>query len=468
MQENKLNSAKMREQPIGRLLLKMSLPAMLSMLVQALYNVVDTVFVSGYDPEYGLTALSVVFPLQMLLTAFAVGTGVGINVQIAKKLGENKHAEANNVAQTGLLASIGLSLIFVVLGLTVVRPFISAYSDTPAVNDMGASYLTIVMCLGQGMFVEIACSKTLQATGNMTVPMISQLIGALTNIILDPLFIFDWGLGMGIKGAAIATVIGQFAAMTFVLIVMFVKKHDVSISLKNFKFRARTLGEIFVIGLPTIVMNAITSVTISVLNLVIKGYNGAIAILGAYFKLQSFVFMPVFGLTQGALPILSYNYGYGNKKRYDRTFKLATLVSFGIMVLGFAIFQALPALLLKAFSLETTYMAAGCFALRIISISFLPAAVSIVITTALQSLGKGVWALAMSLLRQLVFLIPFALILSALYGQKGVWFCYPASEFLVMIIFLPLIFRFVKKAFKGKPVSELPIEAEAEAEAKAL
>ncbi len=433
----------------------MSLPAMLSMLVQALYNIVDTMFVSAYDPEYGLTALSVVFPMQMLLMAFAVGLGVGANVQIAKKLGEGRQADANSTAQTGIIMSLTASVIFIILGLTIVKPFVRAYADSSEVLEQGTTYLTIVMCLNSGMFVEICCSKVLQATGNMKIPMISQLIGAITNIILDPIFIFDWGLGMGVAGAAIATVVGQFTAMTFVLIIMFTKKHDVSIRLKGYRFNKRAVGEILTIGLPTTVMNAIGSVTTGTLNMIIKEYDGYIAILGAYFKLQSFVFMPVFGLTQGALPIMSYNYGYGDRKRYNRTFKLAACIALGIMAVGTLLFQLVPRQLLGMFSVSDGVMESGVTALRRISLSFIPAALSIIITTTFQSLGKGINALLMSLLRQLGFIIPLAMLLKTVLGGSYVWFCYPIAEILVLAVFFPIILYSVKKMFGKKDVERL-------------
>jgi len=445
-----LRSKKMREQPIGKLLLSMSLPAMFSMLVQALYNVVDTMFVSSYDKTNGLTALSVAFPMQMFFMAFAIGIGVGTNVQIAKKLGEDRQKDASHTAQTGIVMALIMAVVTIILGLTVVKPFVRAYSDSPEVNDMAVTYLTIVMCLSFGMFVEICCSKILQSTGNMKAPMVSQLIGAITNIILDPIFIFDWGLGLGVAGAALATVSGQLLAMCYVLTVMFKKKQDVSISLRGFRPKKHVFLEIMVVGLPTTIMNAMGSITTSTLNLIIKKHVGYIAILGAYFKLNSFVFMPVFGLTQGALPIMSYNYGYGDKKRFFKTFRLSVCISFGIMLAGTLLFQICPELLLKIFSLPNELMGAGAGALRKISLSFVPAAITIVMVTAFQSLTKGVNSLLMSLLRQLGFLIPCAFVLDKFVSGSAVWFCYPIAEVMVLVIFLPILLYSVKKMFRFK------------------
>jgi len=450
LSDRELRSMKMKEQPIGRLLLNMSLPAIFSMLVQALYNIVDTMFVSTYDKEHGLTALSVVFPMQMLVMAFAIGIGVGSNVQIAKKLGEGKNEEASNTAKTGIVLALIMTAVFVVLSFVIVKPFINAYTDDIEVRKQATTYLTIVMCLSVGMFVEICCSKILQATGNMKVPMISQLIGAITNIILDPIFIFEWGLGLGVRGAALATVAGQMLSMCFVLFVMFKKKQDVSINLRGFKLKKKSVLEICSVGLPTTVMNAMGSITTSTLNLIIKSFEGYIAILGAYFKLQSFVFMPVFGLTQGAMPILSYNYGYGDKKRFDKAYKLSTTIAFCIMFVGLLLFQFFPRLLLGMFSISGETMLEGVIAMRRISLAFLPAAVSIVMITTFQSLGKGINALMMSLLRQLGCLIPVALLMKILFNSRAIWFCYPIAEIVVLVVFFPILMRAIKKMFKNR------------------
>ncbi len=451
MHEKVLLSQKMRVMPIGKLLISMSVPAILSMLVQALYNVVDTLFVSRYDASFGVKALGVAFPLQMLIIAFAMGIGVGANAQISKKLGEGKVDEANQYAKTGAFLAVVAAIVFVVLGLTVVKPFVSMYTSNEQVAKMSSSYLTVVMCLSAGSFVEIVCSKILQATGNMKVPMISQMIGAVTNIILDPLFIFGYGFfpRLGITGAAVATVIGQFLACAFVVTVMFAKKHDVSISPRGLKLKWSTIAGICTIGLPTTVMNAIASVTTASLNLILKPYANGIDILAIYFKVQSFVFMPVFGLTQGLLPILSYNYGYGDKKRFINAYKLALVIAVGFMSIGILLFMFGAPLFMKLFNMSGSAIGEGATALRVICICFLPAAFGITMTTTYQSLGKGVTSLIMSLCRQLALLIPIALLLNHFLGMVGVWASYPVAEIIVASIFVPYGLHVYKVKFRA-------------------
>ncbi len=460
MDSANLRSRKMREQPIGKLLLNMSLPAILSMLVQALYNVVDSVFVAQHSGNAGTIALSAVFPMQMLVMSLALGIGVGTNVQIAKRLGEGKNDEASAVARTGVFMALCGAVIAVIIGLTVSKPFCAAYSQgNEAVKNMSSTYLTIVTAVSVGMFVEITLSKILQSTGNMKVPMISQLIGAVTNIILDPLLIFGIGFfpELGVRGAAIATVTGQIAAMVFVIVIFVIKKHDVSLSFKHFKLKKDNIFAICIVGLPTTVMNAVSGFTTLILNLFLNKISQdgmGMAILGVYFKLQSFVFMPVFGLMQGLMPILSYNYGYGNKKRFIRAFKLAQITSLIIMAVGLVLFQTAPRPLMRMFS-DGQMLEEGVFALRIISISFLPAAFGICLTNVMQAFGKGVTSLIMSLMRQVVLLIPLGALLAFTVGLNGFWFTYPIAETAVFAVFLPYTLVTINRKFAGvKPLDE--------------
>lgn len=440
----KLRSEKMRSAPVGKLLMSMAVPAMLSMLVQALYNVVDTVFVSHYDPK-GLTALSIAFPMQMLIVAFAVGIGVGANARIAKELGEKRNAEASLTAKTAVMMALVCFAIFAVVGAFAARPFIAVFTQDAQVADMGGIYLAIVMCGSVGAFVEMCCSKILQATGNMIVPMISQLIGAGVNIVLDPILIFT--CDMGVTGAALATIIGQITAMCFVLSVFIFKKHDVSLSPKGFRPSWKKVGNICLVGLPSMAMNAVTSVTTTVMNAILMGFAYAVETLGIYFKLQSFVFMPVFGLMQGAMPILSYNYGSGDKRRYGKGAKYTMLFALIIMAAGTLLFWLGAPLLMQIFGASGDFLATGAYALRIISISFLFAACGITATTILQSLQRGVTSLIMSLMRQIVILLPVAYVLSLTLGLKAVWFCYPIAEVTVAAVFTPLAALAVKKSF---------------------
>lgn len=447
----KLQSGKMRDMPIGKLLMTMSLPAMLSMLVQALYNVVDTIFVSNYCGEDGIRALSLAFPLQMLVVAFAIGIGVGANAQIAKKLGEGKVDEASRFAKAGVFLAVVTGLIFVLLGVFLARPFINLFEATDFVKDMGSTYAMITVGASMGAFVEITCSKTLQATGSMKIPMISQLIGAVINIILDPLLIFGIGFfpEMGVAGAAVATVAGQIVAMCFVLSVFIFKKHDVSISPKGLVLKKRYILGICSIGFPTMVMNAVGSITTTAMNGILNPYNNGlgVSILGVYFKMQSFVFMPVFGLTQGLMPILSYNYGSGDKKRFNHAYRLGQIWAVAIMVVGLILFQFAAEPLMKMFNASGDFLTKGAYALRIISICFVPAAFGIVLTTMMQSVGRGFIALSLSLLRQVVIILPISALFAHFWGLSGVWFSYPIAEIAVVLIFLPLALSTVRKKF---------------------
>ncbi len=449
MQKDTLKSEKMGTVPVGRLLAGMSLPAMLSMLVQSLYNVVDSFFVSRLGHE-AFTAVSIAFPMQMLTLAFAIGVGIGTSSLIARKLGEGKVDEATVTARTGLFLAIVNAIIFVVIGLTVSGPFISLFSDNPKVISMGTTYLTIVTAASAGMFIEIIHSKTLQATGNMLIPMISQLIGAITNIILNPLLIFGmFGLPeMGIAGSATATIIGQLTAMCYVITMYKLKSHDIHLTLRGLKIKKDNVINIYKVGAPTIVMNAIGSVTTTGLNAILMSFSEtAIAVLGIYFKLQSFVFMPVFGLTQGAMPIMGYNFGANKKKRFYKTFYLSLTVSIIIMSLGLLLFQLIPGTLLSVFDQKSDI---GIYALRAISLCFIPAAFGIIFTTMFQAVGHGMKSLVMSLLRQLVFILPGAFLFGKLFGLNGVWYCYPFAELCCVLIFIPIGFKVIKEEFERK------------------
>lgn len=449
MQKENLKSEKMGTAHVGKLLAGMSLPAMLSMLVQSLYNVVDSYFVSKLSQE-AFTAVSIAFPMQMLTLAFAVGVGIGTNSLIARKLGEGKIDEATITARTGLFLAVINAVIFVIIGLTVSGPFISLFSVNPRIVSMGTTYLTIVTAASAGMFIEIIHSKTLQATGNMLIPMISQLIGAITNIILNPTLIFGlFGFPeLGIAGSAVATVIGQLTAMTYVITMFRLKSHDVHLTLKGLKLKKENVLDIYKVGAPAIVMNAIGSVTTTGLNAILMSFSEtAIAVLGIYFKLQSFIFMPVFGLTQGAMPIMAYNFGANKKKRFYRTFYLSLTVSIIIMALGLLLFQLIPGRLLSIFGQESDI---GIYALKAVSLCFLPAAFGIIITTMFQAVGHGFKSLFMSLLRQLVFILPGAYLFGRFFGLNGVWYCYPFAEIFCVLIFTPIGFKVIKDEFVRK------------------
>lgn len=475
---NELNIAekpenKMGVKPIGKLLFVMSIPAIFSMLIQSIYNIVDSMYVARISEtdNNAINALSLAFPIQMLMMAIALGIGVGTNSAIARRLGAKKRLEASNIAKTGLILALGAYLVIFGLGWFVPQTLSHFLEKDPIVEQMIIDYLSIAMLFSGLIFIEICATKILQATGNMIVPMLAQLIGAITNIILDPIFIFgkgtslgnsqgffnfSWGLGMGVKGAAIATVIAQGIAMVFVLLILFLKRHEIDFSFKNFAIKKQDVREILKVGLPVIVMNSIGSLTIFLLNTFINRIDdGGEGILGVYIKLQSFVFMPVFGLSQGAMPIMGYNYGANNKERFQRALKLTAISSLSIITVGFLIFQFFPLVLLIIIPLAGPYNDLAKIALRIISISFLPAALNITISVMFQALGQGFKSMLMSLLRQLVIIIPFAFVLSLIFPSlSSIWICYPLSEFIALFIFVPLSFKTVKKAFEKRAATE--------------
>ena len=395
---SKFNSDKMGTMPVGKLLFSMSVPAIFSMLVQSLYNVVDSIFVAQVS-EDALVAVSIAFPLQMLIIALALGVGVGTNALIARRLGEKRREEANIAANTGIVLSLINMALCMLVGLFLAKPFVGLFTQDAAVFTMGSQYLMIVMVFSVGVMIEMTCSRVLQATGNMIVPMISQLIGAITNIILDPIFIFGYfGVPkMGVAGAAVATVIGQILAMIFVLIVLKVGTHEVDIAPWRHHPQMQAAKDIYRVGIPTFVMNAIGSLTTTAMNAILMSFSAtAVAVLGIYFKLQSFVFMPIFGLNQGAMPILGYNYGAADEKRFTRTLALSFGVALAIMVIGTVLFWTMPEMLLKLFNGSDQMLQLGSYALRVLALCFLPAACSIIMTTMFQALGKGMMSLVMS------------------------------------------------------------------------
>ncbi len=444
---------KMGTKPMLPLLISMSLPAMFSMLVQALYNIVDSIFVSRLGVN-ALAAVSLAFPVQTLMIAVAVGTGVGINSLIARRLGEHRQEEANSAASHGMFLGLFSWIPFLIFGFVGVAPFMRMFSESSEVVSMGIDYLSIVSILSVGSFVEIACEKTLQATGNMVYPMLFQLSGAITNIILDPIFIFGL-LGvpaMGVAGAAIATVIGQIVSMIFALLVLFFKDHNVQIQLRGFRFRWQTIKDIYAVGLPSIVMQAISSFLNMGLNGILAGFSDtAVAVLGAYFKLQSFIFMPAFGLNQGLMPIMGYNYGARKKHRLISATRMGMIGMLILMAIGMALFMLFPEQLLNIFkesgqtAADPEMLRIGIPALRIISFCFLPAAVGILFSTVFQATGMGMRSLIISLLRQMVLLLPAAWLLSLTGEVTNVWFAFPIAEVIACVVSIFLFLDLYRK-----------------------
>ena len=452
------NTERMGTAPVLGLIFKMSLPAMFSMLIQALYNVVDSMFLGAYGGNSdALTAVSLAYPMQLLMIAFAVGTAVGVNSLIARRLGEGRRKEAEYAATHGILLAVATWVLFALLGIFVSKPFmLFLNSGSDQIVTYGTEYLTIALVFSLGSFVQIMIEKCIQATGNMILPMTSHLIGAITNIILDWLLVFGVGIfpEMGVRGAAVATVAGQFVAMFYLVIILFVKDTGIRISFKGFKLKFGVIKDIYKVGLSGIVMQAVGSLTVALINFIIKtsgAYGGDVStaaqtVYGVYYKMQSFVFMPVFGLNQGISPIIGYNYGAQIKERMMKTLRYATIIAAVIMLLGTIVFHSFPEPLLNLFGLEPDYIDIGVVALRRISLCFLPAAVGIVFTALFQSVGKGARSLLMSLLRQVILILPLALIFSRV-NVNLIWLAFPIAEYIAMAVAVIFFFDINKKDF---------------------
>ncbi len=445
---------KMGTKPMFPLLMSMSLPAMFSMMIQALYNVVDSIFVSQIDD--GLTAVSLAYPLQMVMISFAVGTGVGVNSLIARRLGAKRYDEASDAATHGMVVAFFTWIVFFIVGLFFSKPFISLFTTDERITTFAVQYLNVVLMASLGCMISVMGEKTLQATGNMIIPMLTQLLGAIINIILDPLLIHGFWIfpKLEVFGAALATVIAQFCSMFFIITILIVKNHEVKISFKKFRLKLSVIKNIYIVGLPAIIMQSIGSVMVSGINWIIatfaptaflsKAYTD---IFGVYFKLQSFVFMPVFGLSQGSSPIIGFNYGAKNKKRMYSALKLSLLVAAVIMVLGFMLFQFGSPFLLSLFEVDGKTAELGVSAFRIISLCFVPAAVGITFSTLFQAVGKGVRSMIMSIMRQLLVLLPVAFLL-AQFSLEYMWYAFPAAEAVALIAAILFFMNLIKTDFK--------------------
>lgn len=452
MQAQESRQNKMGTAPVLPLIFSMVLPAMFSMLVQALYNIVDSYFVAQVS-EKGLAAVSLAFPLQNLLISFAVGTAVGVTSLISRRLGQGRQEEANSAAAHGILLAICTWVLFAIYGAFFSTPFFRLFETDPEIIQMGSSYISICCVFSFGVFVEVTLEKTLQATGNMIWPMIFQLIGAITNIILDPIMIFGL-LGfpaMGVAGAAIATVIGQILSMVVSSLVITFRDHDIHITFRGFRPDWKIIKDIYVVGVPSIVMQSIGTVMTMAINGILSSFStAAYTVFGLYFKLQSFVFMPVFGLNQGLLPILGYNYGARNKRRMMSAFRSGCVIALVIMAVGMVIFLAFPQWLLGIFNASADLLEIGVPALRIICTCFLFAALGIVSSTLFQAVGRGIYSLIVSLMRQLVVLVPAAWLLAQITHQvTAVWWAFPIAECFSLVVSLVLFLRLYRKEIRN-------------------
>ena len=425
-QENKMGVL-----PVGRLLAGMAIPMMISMLVQALYNVVDSVFVSRIS-ENAFNAVSLAFPLQSLMIAVGAGTAVGINALLSRSLGEKKQEMADRAAGAGIFLSLCSAVVFALIGIFLSRPFFMAQAKTvPEIVEMGTDYTRICLGLSVGIFCQFCFERLLQSTGRTTLAMITQLIGAITNIVLDPIFIF--GLcgapRLGVTGAAVATVLGQFVGAGLAILLNFKHNPDINLRLRLIRFDKTAVREIYRVGIPSIIMQSIGSVMTFGMNKILFVFTPtATAVFGAYFKIQSFIFMPVFGLNNGMVPIISYNYGAARLDRVKRTVRLTICTAVCIMTVGFAVFQLAPATLLSLFDASAEMTAIGIPALRIISISFLLAGFCIIAGSVCQAIGNPMYSMVVSVCRQLVVLLPAAWLLAQTGRLELVWWSFPIAE----------------------------------------
>lgn len=441
MQENKMGVM-----PINKLILSMSLPIMASMLVQALYNIVDSIFVAMIS-ENALTAVSMAFPIQNLMIAVGVGTAVGMNALLARSLGEKDYSKVNKIAENSIFLAILSYLIFLIIGLFFAEAFFRSQTDIEEIIVYGTQYLSVCCCWSFGVFIQVMFERMLQATGKTVYSMITQGIGAIINIILDPILIFGlFGFPeMGITGAAAATVIGQIVAAIAGMILNQKKNHEVRLQFKGFRPDGDIIKQIYGIGIPSIIMQAIGSIMNYGMNRILISFTPtATAVFGVYFKLQSFIFMPVFGLNNGVIPIMAYNYGAGNRERVTKTLKTTIIYAVSIMIVGTLLFQFAPNTMLSLFNASETMIEIGVPALRTISLSFVVAAICIACSGAFQALGKAVYSMINSIARQLVVLLPAAYALAQFGNINLVWWAFPIAE-IVSLIMTALFMRKLNK-----------------------
>lgn len=442
--------------PITKLIWNMSLPIIASMLVQALYNIVDSWFVSRVS-EQALTAVSLAFPAQNLMIGLATGTAVGVNALMGRALGAGLRERADKVANNGVFLAVVGFVISALLGLTCSDLFFRSQTQVESIIQMGNDYLRIVTIGSLGMFCQIMYERLLQGTGRSILSMYTQGLGAIINIILDPIFIF--GLKMGVAGAAVATIIGQFCGCALAIYFNHKKNTDITLSLRGFRPNWRLIGEIYAIGLPSVIMIAIGSVMTFLMNKILITYHAAhetaATAFGVYFKLNSFIFMPIFGLNNGVIPIVAYNYGAQNRRRMMATIKRSALYACCIMVFGTVLFWAIPDTLLRLFDASDVMLAAGVPALRIISLSFCMAGACIALGSSFQALGKSMYSMITSIVRQLVFLIPIAYVLARYGASVGnsdlVWWCYPLAEIFSLTLTLVFFSRMYKTIIAPLP-----------------
>lgn len=435
--------------PVNKLLVTMSLPIVISMLIQAMYNLVDSVFVAQINPD-ALTAVGMAFPMQSLMIAFQTGLGVGMNALVSRYLGQKKPYEAGLAATHALILTALNYVIFLIVGLTAIPAFFSIQTHSEIIAGYGVEYLSIVCCGSLGLFfLQIYGERILQATGKTLLSMVSQILGAVINIVLDPVFIFGVDFlgipAMGVTGAAIATVTGQIIAAAVGFLLHHFHNKELRLVFRKFRLNLGTIKTIYAVGIPSIIMSALVSVLTFGMNIILKAYEPAAAtVFGVYFKLQSFVYMPVFGMNNGIVPIIAYNYGAGKPKRITDTLKLGVICSVVIMIVGLLLFQLIPVQLLGMFAPTDDMIRLGETALRIFSVSFVFAGVSIVLSSGFQALGNGFYSMIVFIVRLIVPTLPFAWLFGIIGGVDCIWWSLPVSDLLGLIVAILLMRRIYK------------------------
>lgn len=446
--------------PVPKLLITMSLPMIISMLVQALYNVVDSVFVAQINEE-ALTAVSLAFPVQNLMIAIAAGTGVGINALLSRNLGEKNLEGANAAAKNGIFLGMISYIVMAVIGLAGSHFFFTVQTKDPVIVRYGTQYMLIITVVSVGIFMQITFERLLQSTGKTIYNMITQGTGAIINIVLDPILIFGmFGLPrMEVAGAALATVIGQLVAVCMSLYFNCKKNTELDLNMRTFRPNKTIIATIYKVGVPSIIMQSIGSVMVFGMNKILLIFSStAAAVFGVYFKLQSFIFMPIFGLNNGMIPIIAYNYGAKNRERIMATIKMSVLIAVGIMLVGLVVFQIFPVQLLEIFDASENMLGIGVPALRIISLSFIFAGYIIIIISVFQALGNGVYSLMVSVIRQLFVILPVAYLFARVFGLSRVWWAIPIAE-IVAVTVTTLMFRRIIR-LNIKPLEEPRLNGE--------
>ena len=442
-------SDRLGTEPIVPLLLKLSIPSIIGMAIQALYNVVDSIYIGNLSKE-ALSALSLAFPLQMILIAVAVGTGIGTSSLISRLLGQDKDHEANNAAEHSILLAFVYGIVFAIVGFTLSKFLFNRLTDVPIFAELGTRYIRIIFIGSIAMFIPMISNNILRGEGNTLVPMLTMLIGAIINIILDPFLIFGLWIfpRLGVEGAAVATVLARIISGIFILFVLFSDKNQLKLKPSEFSFDFEIIKSIYKVGLPAMVMQFLASIMIMGVNTIVGHYNAlAIAVVGIYFRLQSFVFMPVFGLNQGYIPIIGYNYGHGKPDRMKKTIKYGVLIAFLFTSSGFLLFQFLPRTLVTMFNQDPELVKIGTTALKRISLAFPIIGPAIVGSTTFQAIGKGLPSLLLSLLRQLILLLPIMYLLGVIGGLDLLWFAFPIAESISAVLMIFWLGSSLKKIF---------------------